>query len=418
MDQPAEQRHAQDVDSEHTAGTRLGSESDLTVEKTPGQEQMSVVHELTFIITICMAQIFALAGIGQGFGKQLGSNERWRAQSVSGSVQFTVGTFILPAGRLGDMYGHKKIFLIGAIWFGVWSLIAEFSVYLGTILFSVCRGFQGISPALMVPNALAIGGRSFQGEKKNYVFAFFGACVTEFVAGVVLGGLFVAIFSELVWWLWTYWVQGMILFVYMATSFLILPRDALELKEDGTKPTFDFAGTITGVSRLVLFNFAWNQAGVVGWTVPYTYILLIFAQQVPVAPSGLIASLAIGFFLSKMKVAYIMVAAMACFLIGQILIATTPVGQTYWAQTFVSLVIKPWGMDMSFPAGTIILSNGMPREHQGIAASLINTTVNYSISLRFGISQLGSTVWGWRSRCGSSGFLWSEARLSVKEEMR
>jgi hypothetical protein len=43
-------------------------------------------------------------------------------------------------------------------------------------------------------------------------------------------------------------------------------------------------------------------------------------------------------------------------------------------------------MDMSFPAGTIILSNGMPREHRGIAASLINIVVSYSISISLGIA--------------------------------
>jgi hypothetical protein len=94
------------------------------------------------------------------------------------------------------------------------------------------------------------------------------------------------------------------------------------------------------------------------------------AQQVPVVISGLCASLAVGFLLARTKAAYIMVAAMACFLVGQIILATTPITQTYWAQTFVTSVIMPWGMDMSFPCGTIILSNGMPREHQGIAASL------------------------------------------------
>jgi MFS family permease len=72
------------------------------------------------------------------------------------------------------MYGHKKVFLIGTIWYGVWSLIAGFSVYSGSILFSVSRGFQGIGPALVIPNALAIAGRSFVG-KKNFVFACFGA---------------------------------------------------------------------------------------------------------------------------------------------------------------------------------------------------------------------------------------------------
>jgi hypothetical protein len=41
---------------------------------------------------------------------------------------------------------------------------------------------------------------------------------------------------------------------------------------------------------------------------------------------------------------------------------------------------------MSFPSGTLILSNSMPRHHQGLAASLVATTVNYSISLGLGFA--------------------------------
>lgn len=41
---------------------------------------------------------------------------------------------------------------------------------------------------------------------------------------------------------------------------------------------------------------------------------------------------------------------------------------------------------MSFPSGTLILSNAMPRHHQGLAASLVATTVNYSISLGLGFA--------------------------------
>ena len=41
---------------------------------------------------------------------------------------------------------------------------------------------------------------------------------------------------------------------------------------------------------------------------------------------------------------------------------------------------------MSFPAATIILSNSVSKRHQGIAASLINTVVNYSISLGLGFA--------------------------------
>jgi hypothetical protein len=44
---------------------------------------------------------------------------------------------------------------------------------------------------------------------------------------------------------------------------------------EGSKPTFDFAGTLTGVNGLILFNFAWNQDAVLGWHVPYTYAHMI-----------------------------------------------------------------------------------------------------------------------------------------------
>lgn len=68
----------------------------------------------------------------------------------------------------------------------------------------------------------------------------------------------------------------------------------------------------------------------------------------------------------------------------------------------------PFGMDMSFPAGTLILSNNLPPEHRGLAASLVNTIVNYSISIALGVAgtvevsvshhatSLEATEWGIR----------------------
>lgn len=90
--------------------------------------------------------------------------------------------------------------------------------------------------------------------------------------------------------------------------------------------------------------------------------------------------------MSRIRPAYIMLVALICFTVGTILVATAPIDQTYWAQIFVSTIITPWGMDMSFPAGTLILSGAMPREHQGLAASLVSTVVNYSISLGLGFA--------------------------------
>ncbi|KAJ6178646.1 low affinity NH4+ transporter [Penicillium mononematosum] len=55
-------------------------------------------------------------------------------------------------------------------------------------------------------------------------------------------------------------------------------------------------------------------------------------------------------------------------------------------QTFVGIIALPWDMNSSFPAATIILSRAMPRQHQGLAASLVTTFVNYSISIGLGFA--------------------------------
>lgn len=110
------------------------------------------------------------------------------------------------------------------------------------------------------------------------------------------------------------------------------------------------------------------------------------AQFTPAGISGLIAALTTGYMLSRVRTSLVMVSAMAAFCVGNILLGTMPVDQTYWIQSFLTLVITPWGMDQSFPAATIILSDFVPKEHQGIAASLVVTIVNYSISLGLGIA--------------------------------
>jgi MFS family permease len=114
--------------------------------------------------------------------------------------------------------------------------------------------------------------------------------------------------------------------------------------------------------------------------------LLAAAWISPVAVSGALAAIATGYLLSKIGPAWTMVAALSAFLAGIILVATMPVDQIYWGQAFVCVLVITWGMDMSFPASTVILSNAVSKRHQGIAASLVNTVVNYSISLALGFA--------------------------------
>jgi MFS family permease len=102
--------------------------------------------------------------------------------------------------------------------------------------------------------------------------------------------------------------------------------------------------------------------------------------------SGAAAAMATGWLLGRFRPGVVMTIALTAFFTGSIIIMTCPVDQIYWGQLFVSVVIMPWGMDMSFPAATLILSNTVQKKHQGIAASLVNTVVNYSISLGLGFA--------------------------------
>lgn len=71
-----------------------------------------------------------------------------------------------------------------------------------------------------------------------------------------------------------------------------------------------------------------------------------------------------------------MIIALCAFMTGSILIATLPVHQIYWAQIFITTLVTPFGMDMSFPAATLVVSDSVEKSKQGVAASLVNTIVS------------------------------------------
>jgi MFS family permease len=124
--------------------------------------------------------------IGSSFGVTDTSVLSWLPAAYS----LTVGTFILHAGGWGDLYGHKVIFVIGHLWFAVWSLIAEFSKNLA--FFAACRAMQGVGPALLLPNGIAIlSGTYPPGRKKEMILSLFGATAPgDFVLGrLSLGSL-------------------------------------------------------------------------------------------------------------------------------------------------------------------------------------------------------------------------------------
>jgi hypothetical protein len=152
------------------------SNSDGIAPPPPPQPElhMSRIHEIAFVINVCLAQFLSLGGLSQtiapGFiiGTHLGADYA-KLSLATAAYGMALGTLILPAGRLGDMFGHKRIFIIGWWWFAVWSVFCGFSDYRGFTMLVGGRAMQGMGPALVIPNGLALIGRTFpMGMKRNF----------------------------------------------------------------------------------------------------------------------------------------------------------------------------------------------------------------------------------------------------------
>ncbi|KAI6780121.1 MFS transporter [Emericellopsis cladophorae] len=425
-------------------------------------QTMSFPREAIFVTVVCMAQFLTqsaylgtlvlLRPIGESFGITSPPRLAW----LVGGYSLTVGTFILFSGRLGDIFGYKRMLILGYAWFSLWSVVAGLSVYSNYTLAVFARVLQGMGPAICLPNALAIFGATYPpGHRKAMVFAFFGAVAP---IGAVLGGVFGSLLA-LAWWPWANWAMAIVLAVLaVIAAWAVPPCPGARVLPTGLRAwcaTLDVPGALAGVVALVLFNFAWTQAPISGWgtatvlvplvlglalfgvfalvefkhaarpLLPFSAVnsdvafvlgavacgwatfgiwtlylvqilqnvrglspLLTVAWFSPVTVAGACAAIVTGKLLGPWQVrpALVMTMALAAFTTGVALTAFAPVDQVYWGQIFVSMLVMPFGMDMSFPAATLILSDAVGRKHQGIGASLVNTCVNYGIALGVGFA--------------------------------
>jgi MFS family permease len=293
----------QSAESSPTSNARATSKQyalDLTRTKSIA-ETLSPLHEFLFVGLLCSAQFVTQAGllntlnILHVIGSDLGITNPGVLSWLVAGYSLTVGTFILLSGRCGDLFGYKPMLIIGFTWFAIWNVVAGCSVYVSgngsQVLFIFARVLSGIGPAILLPNALGLLGATYnQGPKKDMIFSLFGACAPgeslftncfalTTVGGAVVGGTFAGLWS-LLWWPWTFWTFGITLAVLAVLSTFILPSVPLDpevrnLTHRKKVAELDMVGASIGITAMVLFNFAWNQAPGFGWSKVYIYVMLI-----------------------------------------------------------------------------------------------------------------------------------------------
>jgi EmrB/QacA subfamily drug resistance transporter len=121
-------------------------------------------------------------------------------QWVTSGYLLALAVFLITAGKLGDLFGHKRVFLIGVGGFALSSVGIGFSAELADVIPGVTpvgaliglRVLQGLFGALLQPAALALLRTAFPGEKLNQAMGAWGAIIgLSSAAGPIVGGVLV-----------------------------------------------------------------------------------------------------------------------------------------------------------------------------------------------------------------------------------
>ncbi|BDR54762.1 MFS transporter [Bombiscardovia apis] len=133
------------------------------------------------------------------------------AQWITALYSIILAALLLPSGRLGDMYGRKRLLQIGTVIFVAGSLLAAASQS-GSMLL-MARVVQGIGGALVMPSTLSSVSANFRGKYRAAAFGVWGAVMSSAAAiGPLLGGLF----TQTIGWRWIFLVNlplGAIVFI-------------------------------------------------------------------------------------------------------------------------------------------------------------------------------------------------------------
>jgi EmrB/QacA subfamily drug resistance transporter len=179
---------------------------------------------------------------------------------VLNAYTLAFGGLLLLGGRLGDQYGHRKIFTIGLLVFSGASLLGGLSTSSAELL--AFRGVQGLGGALAAPAALALITNTFEeGPARFKAFGVFSAVAGSGGAiGLLLGG----VLTELLSWRWVLFVNVPI---GLALAFLA-PRVLGEAPKRTAR--LDLGGAITVTVGMTLLVYGLVRAADHGWTETWT----------------------------------------------------------------------------------------------------------------------------------------------------
>ncbi|MFI9588833.1 MFS transporter [Nonomuraea sp. NPDC052265] len=196
----------------------------------------------------------ALPVIGSGLGFAL-ADLQW----VATAFALAAAGFTLLFGRIADLFGRRRLFLIGMVLLGLSSLAGGLATSPGVLL--VARVAQGLATAVVTPAGLALLTTAFPGGPlRARALGLNGALMSAgFTSGAVLGGLL----TELLSWRWAFFVN-----VPVALAVVVAAPAVLKESRPAERPRMDVPGAASVTAGLLALVFGLTRAGERGFADP------------------------------------------------------------------------------------------------------------------------------------------------------
>ena len=379
----------------------------------------------------------------------LGASVR-AVQWTYGAYALVLSALLLVGGTLGDRFGRRRVFVLGATIFAVASLWCALAP--GTAQLITARGVQGVGGALLVPASLAIIGASFEGRLKAKAIGTWGALSAIAMAvGPVLGGWLVEEVS---------WRAAFLINPVLAAVAIPIALWHVTESRDPEAHNLDLVGAVlatTGLAGLVyaliessawglgaprvlvaltvgligLASFIWVERRVKDPMVPPSlfrsrtfdganlvtllfymaltgslYFLPFLMMQVHgysalVAGSVFLPFVAMAFLIGRLSgrisarfgTKIPLVVASLAVLVGLLLFAVPGVEHdSYWTSFFPAMIVQGAGMALAITPLTTAALGSVDREHSGLASGVNNAVAR--VAGLMAVALLGVFVYG------------------------
>ncbi|RXZ83100.1 MFS transporter [Paenibacillaceae bacterium] len=213
----------------------------------------------------------ALPSLGEALGFSA-NNLQW----VVSAYSLVFGGFLLIGGRLSDLLGRRKMFIVAMLLFGLGSLLGGLAT--SQIILIIARGLQGLGGALLAPSTLSLIMSNFdEGAERNRAMGIWAAMGGVGLSiGLLLGG----VLTSYIGWESTFFVNVPITII----AIILAPIVLVESKVESGKRHYDAAGTISVTAGMILIVFyliqspveGWGSAGTLTFGIIGTVLLLLF----------------------------------------------------------------------------------------------------------------------------------------------